>query len=71
VCCDFEDSSIPQEKFYHWTPVKMDDLPKFRLCHKRYWDESLNKHPLFPDLKKGGASQSDELITIEATLRKL
>jgi hypothetical protein len=37
VCADFEDSSIPEEKFYHWSPVHMDDLPAFKLCHPKYW----------------------------------
>lgn len=39
VCADFEDSSNPQEKFYFFIPVHLDDLPPFRLCHQRYWDE--------------------------------
>lgn len=51
VCCDFEDSSIPQEKFYHYTPVKIDDLPPFRLCHPRYWEQSLQNQPLFEQAK--------------------
>ncbi len=46
VCADFEDSSLPQEKFFHWTPVKLDDLPAFRLCHPRYWEESLQSEEL-------------------------
>lgn len=43
VCCDFEDSAIPEEKFYHWSPVHMKKLPKFRLCHKKYWDPKLQQ----------------------------
>lgn len=49
VCADFEDSSVAQEKFYHWTPVPMDMLPPFKLCHKSYWEESLQSQALFPD----------------------
>lgn len=41
VCADFEDSSIPEEKFFHYTPVPMKMLPKFRLCHPKYWDKKL------------------------------
>lgn len=39
VCADFEDSSNPQEKFYSFSPVPIDDLPPFRLCHPAYWKE--------------------------------
>lgn len=41
VCADFEDSSVPEEKFYHFTPVPIKMLPKFRLCHPKYWDKKL------------------------------
>lgn len=51
VCADFEDSSIPAEKFYHFTPVRIDDLPPFRLCHPKYWKDS-EKESL-PAEKKG------------------
>jgi len=47
VCADFEDSSVPEEKFYHWTPVPLDELPPFRLCHPKYWEESLQTQDLF------------------------
>lgn len=39
VCADFEDSCIPEEKFFHWTPVPLDELPKFRLCAPEYWEK--------------------------------
>ncbi len=47
VCADFEDSSVPQEKFYHFTPVKIDDLPPFRLCHPKYWEEGVQNQEMF------------------------
>lgn len=43
MCADFEDSSIPEEKFYHFTPVPIKMLPKFRLCHPKYWDKKLQQ----------------------------
>lgn len=52
VCADFEDSSTPQEKFYHFTPVAIDDLPPFRLCHPRYWEEAQQNQPIFTDKKR-------------------
>lgn len=55
VCADFEDSSEVTEKFFHWTPVAMDDLPKFRLCHPKYWEESAR---LESQNKAGGAGAS-------------
>jgi hypothetical protein len=51
VCADFEDSSDPQEKFYHWTPVHMTDLPPFKLCDQRYWEENANNG--MPDVDMG------------------
>ncbi len=39
MCADFEDSSNPQEKFYSFSPVPIDMLPKFKLCHPIYWKE--------------------------------
>jgi hypothetical protein len=47
VSADFEDSAVPSEKFYHYTPVPIDDLPPFRLCHKKYWEESQKRKKLF------------------------
>jgi hypothetical protein len=71
VCCDFEDSSVPQEKFFTWCPVAMDDLPPFRLCAKKYWEESLrNNRPMF-----GNEERKKPLITelhdAELRLQKL
>lgn len=53
VCCDFEDSSNPQEKFYSFKPVHMKMLPKFRLCHPKYWEDEQNKQPSY-FIEKGG-----------------
>lgn len=52
VCADFEDSSVPAEKFYHFTPVMIDDLPPFRLCHPKYWEESVQHKPLVAERNK-------------------
>lgn len=50
VCADFEDSSNPQEKFYTFKPVPMDELPPFRLCHPKYWeDNEKNAKQLFDE----------------------
>lgn len=27
----------------------MDQLPPFKLCHKSYWEESLQSQQMFPD----------------------
>ncbi len=59
VCADFEDSSVPQEKFYHFTPVRIDDLPPFRLCHPKYWEEGLQNQEMFQEKK--GKIQSLEI----------
>lgn len=63
VCADFEDSSEVSEKFYHWTPVPMDQLPKFRLCHRKYWEASNN------DLSKAPAGVS--LSGVEGKLKRV
>lgn len=68
VCADFEDSSNPQEKFYHFTPVTIDDLPPFRLCHPKYWEE--NNKPLFPEAQKGKIREL-EIEEVKGGLSKL
>lgn len=35
-----EETPVPQEKLFHWTPVHSDQLPAFRLCHPAYWKQS-------------------------------
>lgn len=47
VCADFEDAAVPEEKFYQWTPVCLDDLPPFRLCHPKYWEDDLRCDDIF------------------------
>lgn len=37
---DFEDSCIPEEKFFHYTPLPLDLLPPFRLCAAVYWEKN-------------------------------
>ena len=71
VCCDFEDSSVPQEKFYHFTPVRMDELPPFKLCHPKYWEESLQRQSLFGDNKAPTKSNLELLKDTETRLGKL
>jgi len=60
-CADFEDSCIPQEKFYSFIPKPMDMLPPFRLCHPKYWEESLQDKPMFqePNVKPVSAQIRD------------
>jgi len=69
VCADFEDSSVPEEKFFHWTPVPLEELPPFRLCHPKYWEESIQTQSLF------GAGQTlveePQSIAISRTTNKL
>lgn len=70
VCCDFEDSCVPEEKFYHYTPVPMDMLPKFRLCHPKYWDKSLmQRKSLFG--KQDEKTVVPSLTQLEQKLNKL
>lgn len=71
MCCDFEDSSVPQEKFYHFTPVRMDELPPFKLCHPKYWEESLQRQSLFGDNKAPTKSNLELLKDTETRLGKL
>lgn len=40
VCATFEDTPHAEEKFFHWTPVPVDTLPKFRLCADVYWNQA-------------------------------
>lgn len=63
ICADFEDSSEVSEKFYHWTPVPMKQLPKFRLCHPKYWEASAN------DMTQPAAGVS--LGSVETKLKRI
>lgn len=40
---------LAKEAQRSWTPVPMDMLPPFKLCHKSYWEESLQSQAMFPD----------------------
>ncbi len=72
VCCDFEDSSIPQEKFYHWSPVHLTELPKFKLCHPKYWDKALQKRALFSNASgNNGHKQFEDMAMVENKLKRL
>ena len=55
---------------FHFTPVPIKMLPKFRLCHPKYWDKSLmKKKSLFGKQDKEHIPLS--LTQIEAKLNKL
>jgi hypothetical protein len=69
VCADFEDSSIPEEKFYHFTPVPMTMLPKFRLCHAKYWDKKLTERK--SEFGKQNEKPPMSLTQLESKLQRL
>lgn len=69
VCADFEDSSSPQEKFFGFTPVRIDDLPPFKLCHPKYWEDNDNERPAFQLPKT--QSVSAEIRAAENVLKTL
>lgn len=71
VCADFEDSSDPQEKFFSFVPVPIDELPPFRLCHKIYWDEEKqNAQTGYNIGNKPARSTIQEIRDAERTLLK-
>lgn len=69
VCADFEDSSDPTEKFFHWTPVPIDQLPPFRLCHPKYWEKSANQETSFA--KSAETPQIVEIEGAKTALKKV
>ena len=69
VCADFEDSSEPTEKFFHWSPVAMDMLPAFRLCAPKYWEE--RPMQTLGDKVKKAPDSALELHKVKTTLEKL
>lgn len=71
VCADFEDSCDPQEKFYHWTPVHIDDLPPFRLCHADYWKPEVQNKALFKNNDEHAKPQVVEIREAELQLGRL
>jgi len=70
VSADFEDSCLPQEKFYHFTPVRIDDLPPFRLCHPKYWDEAQQQRAAF-DMQSHATAPIVDIQRNHAQLKKL
>ena len=58
-------------QFYHFTPVKMDELPPFKLCHPKYWEESLQRQSLFGDSKAPAMSNLELLKDTVTRLGKL
>jgi len=68
VCADFEDSSVAEEKFFHWTPVPLDELPPFRLCHPKYWEERTDD--LFGGDTKLHKPQGAEIATLKSTMNR-
>ena len=65
---DFEDSSVPQEKFFSYMPVAMDILPSFTLLDARYWENNDQvEHSAFamPQTK----TQFQELQAVETTMK--
>lgn len=69
VCADFEDSCEPTEKFYHWSPVHMTMLPKFRLCDDIYWKD--NDRVNVVEVNAGAGPKAPSLIAAEQKLRIL
>ena len=66
-CADFEDSCIPEEKFFHYTPLPLDLMPPFRLCADVYWKKNEEmKHMLESKTKN-----FDNTKGIEAATNKL
>lgn len=71
VCCDFEDSSNPTEKFYTFKPVHMKKLPPFTLCHTKYWDEQKNDvDNKFKDSGVATKNIAREIKQVEQSLTK-
>jgi hypothetical protein len=68
VCADFEDSCVPEEKFFHWTPVPLDDLPPFKLCAAVYWEE---QHKFAAELKGGKTVVGTTLMDINNAKNQL
>lgn len=52
VCACFEDCGNPREKLFHWGPVHMSELPKFRLCADEYWEESARMAEVFATVEE-------------------
>lgn len=56
-------------QFYAFTPVPMDDLPPFRLCHPVYWeDEEANANRGYDFNHDGKKSTISEIRDVERNL---
>lgn len=49
----------------------MKDLPKFRLCHPKYWDPNLQKKPLFDNEKVKPDTQIQDINKAKYKFSKL
>jgi len=45
VCAAFQNNGDVQSKFFHFSPIPIDQLPPFRLCHPKYWVD--NDKPVY------------------------
>lgn len=36
---------MPTEKFYSFSPIPIDMLPPFKLCHEMYWKDDKSGKP--------------------------
>lgn len=70
MCAAFEDASNVEESFFHYTPVHLDDLPPFRLCHPKYWAPELQNVSLF-GAGKALPSEHDNALAIAAVKSEL
>lgn len=70
VCADFEDSCEPCEKFYHFTPVPIDELPPFRLCHEAYWRDHVQSAP-YENATRVRTPQYQEIQAAESAITRV
>ena len=70
VCADFEDSCEPQEKFYHFTPVTIDELPPFKLCHPDYWKDTVQNAP-YENATRQRVPQYQEIQAAESAITRV
>lgn len=69
VSADFEDANNPTEKFFHWTPVHMKELPHFKLCHPKYWEPHAAQKVGIPEEHK--LTLDEEFAVAQHALRKV
>jgi hypothetical protein len=58
-------------QFYHWSPVPLDELPPFRLCHPKYWEESVQDQDLFGSKTKVEEPQSIAISRTKTGLQRV